>query len=246
MPLRKSPLRTSALLAANRANARDSTRPRSPQGKAPVALNALQQGRYAVRLRENHVRAGEGAARVSTSGFPRKLPPRSRPAGVTRNSMAARAGARRERRGGWEQSRNVPWNQSLRRRGTPPHCGFELTTVGGGSGWCSGCNGTGTGPWTGRSCFARFGIDSGESGSARLSHPGQRSWGAGLRNAGSDGIGAGARWGGKRQPRMRVWLMHLAGDRRTNRVGPLESTEDQGALRTLRLRIGAEGSPSSL
>ncbi len=36
--------------------------------------------------------------------------------------------------------------------------------------------------------------------------------------------------GGSRRP----------GDRRTNRVCPLESTEDRGALRTLRLRIGAE------
>ncbi len=60
MPLRKSPIRTTALLAANRANAQDCRGPRSPQGKARVALNALQQGRYAVRLRENLVRAGEG------------------------------------------------------------------------------------------------------------------------------------------------------------------------------------------
>ncbi len=161
-------------------------------------------------------------------------------------SRAGERGGRRERQGVWEQSRNVPWNQLLRRRGTPPHCGFELTTAGGGSGWCSGCSGTGTGRWTGRSCFATFGIDSCEGGSAPLSHPRQRPWGAGLRKAGLDGIG------GKRQPRMTVGPMNLAGgsrrppERRTNRVGPLESTEDQGALRTLRLRIGAEGSPSSL
>ncbi len=38
MPLRKSPVRTPALLAANRANAQKSTGPRSPQGKARVAL----------------------------------------------------------------------------------------------------------------------------------------------------------------------------------------------------------------
>ncbi len=60
MPLRKSPLRTPALLAAHRANAQDCRGPRSPQGKARVALNALKHGRYAVCLRENLVRAGEG------------------------------------------------------------------------------------------------------------------------------------------------------------------------------------------
>ncbi len=59
MPLRKSPVRTSALLAANRANAQDCRGPRSPQGKARVALNALQHGRYAVCLRENLVQAGD-------------------------------------------------------------------------------------------------------------------------------------------------------------------------------------------
>ncbi len=96
-----------------------------------------------------------------------------------------------------------------------------------------------------------------ESTAARVGRPGfltprQRSWGAGLRKAGPDGIGAGARLGGNRQPRITVGLMNLAGgsrrppERRTNRVGPLESTEDQGALRTVRLRMGGEGSPSSL
>ncbi len=69
MPLRKSPLRTPALLAANRANAQDCRGPRSPQGKARVALNALQQGRYAVRLRENLVRAGEGSAESQYQRF---------------------------------------------------------------------------------------------------------------------------------------------------------------------------------
>ncbi len=69
MPLRKSPVRTPALLAANRANAQDSAGPRSPQGKARVALNALQQGRYAVHLRENLVRAGEGGAESQYQWF---------------------------------------------------------------------------------------------------------------------------------------------------------------------------------
>ncbi len=59
MPLRKSPVRTPALLAANRANAQSSTGPRSPQGKARVALNALKHGHYAVRLREKLAQAGD-------------------------------------------------------------------------------------------------------------------------------------------------------------------------------------------
>ena len=44
MSLRKSPTRTPALLAANRANAQKSTGPRSPEGKARAALNALRHG----------------------------------------------------------------------------------------------------------------------------------------------------------------------------------------------------------
>ncbi len=57
------------------------------------------------------------------------------PAGAVRclfagKSRAGGRGGRRERRGALEQSRNVPWNQSLRRCGTPPYCGFELTTAG--------------------------------------------------------------------------------------------------------------------
>jgi hypothetical protein len=44
MVLRKSPTRTPALLAANRANARKSTGPRRPEGKNRVALSALRHG----------------------------------------------------------------------------------------------------------------------------------------------------------------------------------------------------------
>ena len=47
MPLVKSPRMTAAKLAANRANARKSTGPRTPQGKRHVILNALKHGRYA-------------------------------------------------------------------------------------------------------------------------------------------------------------------------------------------------------
>ena len=61
MPLRKSPVRTPALLAANRANAQKSTGPRTPQGKALVSFNAFKHGRYAARpeeLAERLLRAG--------------------------------------------------------------------------------------------------------------------------------------------------------------------------------------------
>jgi hypothetical protein len=47
MPLRKSPVRTPALLAANRANAQKSTGPRTTWGKRRSALNALRHGRRA-------------------------------------------------------------------------------------------------------------------------------------------------------------------------------------------------------
>jgi hypothetical protein len=47
MPLVKSPTLSLAKLAANRANARKSTGPRSPRGKARVALNSLRSGRRA-------------------------------------------------------------------------------------------------------------------------------------------------------------------------------------------------------
>lgn len=48
--LRKSPVRTPALLAANRRNALNSTGPRTIAGKARVALNGLKHGRYARHL----------------------------------------------------------------------------------------------------------------------------------------------------------------------------------------------------
>ena len=44
MPLRKSPKRTTAFLAAHRANARKSTGPRTAEGKHRVRLNALRHG----------------------------------------------------------------------------------------------------------------------------------------------------------------------------------------------------------
>ena len=44
MSLRKSPTLTPALLAANRRNAKKSTGPRTPRGKAWSCLNSLREG----------------------------------------------------------------------------------------------------------------------------------------------------------------------------------------------------------
>ena len=46
MSLRKSPTLTPARLAANRRNARKSTGPRTPRGKAQSRMNALRNGDY--------------------------------------------------------------------------------------------------------------------------------------------------------------------------------------------------------
>ena len=59
MPLRKSPRRTSALVAAWRANARKSRGPKSFRGKARASLNALKHGEYALHLRWKLVEAGD-------------------------------------------------------------------------------------------------------------------------------------------------------------------------------------------
>jgi hypothetical protein len=61
MPLRKSPVRSPALLAANRANSLKSTGPRTPQGKARVSFNSFKHGRYAAQpedLAERLLRGG--------------------------------------------------------------------------------------------------------------------------------------------------------------------------------------------
>ena len=56
--LRRSPRLTQASLAARRANSLKSTGPRTERGKARVALNPLQHGRYGVNLPERLARAG--------------------------------------------------------------------------------------------------------------------------------------------------------------------------------------------
>jgi hypothetical protein len=50
MCLRRSPLRTAALVATNRSNARRSTGPRTAEGKRESALNALKHGRNSGKL----------------------------------------------------------------------------------------------------------------------------------------------------------------------------------------------------
>jgi len=56
--LRKSPVRTPALLAANRRNAQKCTGPKTARGKARSSLNALQHGQYAQDLPAKLRRAG--------------------------------------------------------------------------------------------------------------------------------------------------------------------------------------------
>jgi hypothetical protein len=59
MPFRKSPQLTLALLAANRLNAQKSTGPRTAEGKARVALNALKHGHRATHFRTRLAKARE-------------------------------------------------------------------------------------------------------------------------------------------------------------------------------------------
>ncbi len=76
MALRKSPVRTAAMLAANRANAKKCTGPSTAEGKARVALNALKHGRRADRLPEKLPRAGDrerGCVPLVSGGNYRRL-----------------------------------------------------------------------------------------------------------------------------------------------------------------------------
>jgi hypothetical protein len=59
MSLRKSPTRTPASLAANRANAQKSTGPRTEEGKRRMRLNGLKHGLRCSSFRESLIKSGE-------------------------------------------------------------------------------------------------------------------------------------------------------------------------------------------
>ena len=61
MSLRKSPRLTPEFLAANRLNAKKSTGPRSPLGKARVSVNALRHGLRSRSFRDAIFKTGEPA-----------------------------------------------------------------------------------------------------------------------------------------------------------------------------------------
>ena len=73
MPLRKSPTRTPALLAALRANSLKSTGPRTPLGKARSCLNALKHGRYARHLPDRLVQACDRGGAALYQWFHREI-----------------------------------------------------------------------------------------------------------------------------------------------------------------------------
>jgi len=59
LPLVKSPTMTPRKMAANRANAKKSTGPRTPEGQRRVMLNGLQHGGRSPALRTNLIKAGQ-------------------------------------------------------------------------------------------------------------------------------------------------------------------------------------------
>ncbi|MGH9437289.1 MAG: hypothetical protein ACRD22_05170 [Terriglobia bacterium] len=60
--IHRKPFLTEKELAARRANARQSTGPRTARGKARVALNGIKHGGYVVNLREKLARMGDREA----------------------------------------------------------------------------------------------------------------------------------------------------------------------------------------
>ena len=62
MPLVKSPTMTPRKLAANRANGRQSTGPRTYAGRYRVVLNALRHSRYSQGFRSNLLKPREDVA----------------------------------------------------------------------------------------------------------------------------------------------------------------------------------------
>jgi hypothetical protein len=107
MALRKSPTRTPAFLAANRANARKSTGPRTPQGKAQAALNALRHGRRASDLPERLLRAGQNSGEAEYRWFRSQIAaafcPGSGPGSEREQREAGRLAAM-----AWTRARRMP------------------------------------------------------------------------------------------------------------------------------------------
>ena len=119
MSLRKSPLRTSAFLSANRLNAQKCTGPRTVSGKARSSLNALKHGRYARNLRERLRSAGlcqaaglwDSAYREIAGTFLPRNPAEAAQAGRFANHVVGLA-----------------WR--MRVFGTKPECGLFSKTLG--------------------------------------------------------------------------------------------------------------------
>ncbi len=111
MPLRKSPTRTPALLAALRANSRKSTGPRTPCGKARVALNALKHGRRAERLPEKLLRAGDREGEALYRWFRAEI-----------TAAFGRGRANEERRCDQIAAAAWCWARGLRRLRATPEC----------------------------------------------------------------------------------------------------------------------------
>jgi len=111
MALRQSPVRTAAMLAANRANAQKCTGPSTSEGNARVALNALKDGRRAVGLPEKLLQAGDREGVALYRWFRAEIA-----------ATFGTGGARQERRA--DQIAVAAWclARALRRLRTKPEC----------------------------------------------------------------------------------------------------------------------------
>ncbi len=133
MSLRKSPTRSPALLAANRANAQNSTGPRTLRGKAQAnPPSRMRDGGYAGRLfRSNLVRAREDVALYDW--MYRQICDSFRPVGKAQWAHAewlarkAWCGCRRARQEGLRSGRRPPTSSSV-------WCLLRIPTSLGGSG----------------------------------------------------------------------------------------------------------------
>jgi hypothetical protein len=70
MPLRKSPVRTTALLAAHRANVRKSTGPRTPMGTTRVSFNRFKHAGRRTRRVRRPVKGQWTKSNISSGGTP--------------------------------------------------------------------------------------------------------------------------------------------------------------------------------